>query len=519
MDRESVLQLIVAQLQHYDCAPIAQVVASTCGLDDYALDPSDRLEVLLSLGLRAEAGGLVPNSPTTATIKSEPTATVVKPEPGLGQVDNINANNDDHMDTDTRDPFAASGPTDSDATGGVATASAAAADPDTLVFRPAADVPVARLPALREAYAARPGPAISAMQYTPDGKFLVAGAVDGTLRVYHSDRLLSSPSSSSSSSSRRSGGSGDPLFKTMTEHSGNAHKEPTATHLQSLPRAVFGAGAGSGPSAIHDVTFHPTSTLAATAAEDCTIRIYDVPRESGRKSFRFCEDSYPVYSVSWHPAGQYVLAGTAHSALRMYDVQTFKCFTASAAGGRDPNASSDETLGGVSNAITRVRCNPDGSLAATASADGCVRLYDMRAAKVTETHKALHSGKRITGLHWSKSGAYLLTTGEDATARLLEVRTGRTLRVYYQGTATLPIRAGPPVTYAPGPAAVLSRDERHVLGIGQDGKATAWDVLSGEIVERWAPDSVAITVAPPTADSSIVAVGLDGGFKVYACDA
>ena len=86
--------------------------------------------------------------------------------------------------------------------------------------------------------------------------------------------------------------------------------------------------------AVNALEFHPTAALLVTGSEDHTMRFFETDRAVPRAT-RQCTDTHPVRSVSFHPLGDHLLVGTGHSALHVYDVATFRCYTA--ARPEDPN--------------------------------------------------------------------------------------------------------------------------------------------------------------------------------------
>ena len=52
---------------------------------------------------------------------------------------------------------------------------------------------------------------------------------------------------------------------------------------------------------------------------------FDMARSATRAA-RKCTDTHPIRSVAFHPGGDVLLAATAHVALHLYDVATFRCF-------------------------------------------------------------------------------------------------------------------------------------------------------------------------------------------------
>eukprot|EP00850_Spirogloea_muscicola_P005997 SM000028S10091 [mRNA] locus=s28:337465:340836:+ [translate_table: standard] len=136
-------------------------------------------------------------------------------------------------------------------------------------------------------------------------------------------------------------------------------------HAQSAASADGCLGPGSGGASaaqqINDADFHPTTPILISAADDSTIKFFDF-RYTARRAFRVIQDTHRVKSVAFHPCGEYVLAGTEHALLHLYDVNTFKCFLSAAV--QPPH------IGGT------VRYSQTGAAYASCHKDGAVRLWD-----------------------------------------------------------------------------------------------------------------------------------------------
>lgn len=71
--------------------------------------------------------------------------------------------------------------------------------------------------------------------------------------------------------------------------------------------------------------------------------------------------------------------------------------------------------------VTKVQTSPDGSLVATASADGAIRLWDAETMAARGELKG--HGAAVFGLAFSADGSKLVTTGRDNSIRLWDVAT------------------------------------------------------------------------------------------------
>lgn len=221
--------------------------------------------------------------------------------------------------------------------------------------------------------------------------------------------------------------------------------------------------AGGHTDAVNDVDFHPTSAVLVSGSEDATLHFYEYanpPAAVGRGgASRTCADTHPVTSCAFHPAGKHLLVGTAHPALHLYDVQTFRCFLS-------PDASQHHRA-----AITDARWAADGSMSASCAA-GEVKLWDGGSFACVATLARPHGGALVGSVAFSRDGRYLLTSGADSALKLWDVRAmrdaagadggggvvraPRPLRTYEGGDGTLPRRCG---CFSDTGACVIGADE------------------------------------------------------------
>jgi WD40 repeat protein/mono/diheme cytochrome c family protein len=115
--------------------------------------------------------------------------------------------------------------------------------------------------------------------------------------------------------------------------------------------------------------------------------------------------------------------------------------------------------------------SPDGRLAAFASADRTVRLYDIEAGR--DLRRFIGHTASVWCVAFSPDGTRLLSGGKDGTVRLWEVETGAELR-RFEGHGDL-------VT-----SVAFSPDGRRALSAGYDHEVILWDLEKGVAVPGFA---------------------------------
>ncbi|WZO99355.1 serine/threonine-protein kinase [Isosphaeraceae bacterium EP7] len=114
--------------------------------------------------------------------------------------------------------------------------------------------------------------------------------------------------------------------------------------------------------------------------------------------------------------------------------------------------------------IQSVAYSPDGKLAATASEDRTVRIW--QAATGEPAGPALEHPSGVRSVAFSPDGKTLLTGCDDSSARVWDLATGR--------------RVGPPLAHESSILSVaLSPDGKTALTGGTDGTARLWDISTG----------------------------------------
>uniref|UniRef100_A0A915J316 Cleavage stimulation factor 50 kDa subunit n=1 Tax=Romanomermis culicivorax TaxID=13658 RepID=A0A915J316_ROMCU len=99
-----------------------------------------------------------------------------------------------------------------------------------------------------------------------------------------------------------------------------------------------------------------------------------------------------VRCLAFHPGGDYILVGTQHPTLRLYDIETSQCFVSSV-----PN---DQHKG----AITDIHYNDSARVYVTASKDGDIKIWDGVSNRCVNTFQRAHDGAEICSTLFTKNG-------------------------------------------------------------------------------------------------------------------
>ncbi|MEZ4668388.1 MAG: TIR domain-containing protein [Anaerolineae bacterium] len=174
-------------------------------------------------------------------------------------------------------------------------------------------------------------------------------------------------------------------------------------------------------------------------------------------------------------------------------------------------------LEGHTSPITRVRWSPDGTLIATASADGNAMIWSISSdyqtqAQATLLHLLSGHTNRINMVDWSPDGKRLVTASNDTTAIIWDVESGGpifTLRGHLQAVNS----------------AYWSPDGTRIVTGSNDATAKVWDPTTGKLLMDgkghrlavlravWSPDGTQIASA--SADNMVIVWDVVSGTERY----
>lgn len=256
-------------------------------------------------------------------------------------------------------------------------------------------VKIFELPGMRPLPDLKVHPLASVMRLSPDGSLLATASADGAVEIHS-----------------------------------------TAAGDLICPRLLHGEG-------IFDVAFNPAGNRLATASNDKTLRLWEIP--SGRELARVSGQTFR--RVRFSPDGRTLLVALRRERLaQLYDAETL------AATG--PTLHHDDF-------VTDAIFSPDGKRIATTSLDYTARLWDAQTG-VSLTAPLSHANE-VNQVCFSPDGSMLATGGIEPAARIWDVTTGRPLTPW--------LRHGGPITDVK-----FSPSGRHLLTCSRDGTARLWPV-------------------------------------------
>jgi len=229
-----------------------------------------------------------------------------------------------------------------------------------------------------------------AAAFSSNGLYIATGSVDTSIKVLDVERMLAKSTSPADLSVDSQQGD-HPVIRTLYDHS----DEVTC------------------------LDFHPTQQIIVSGSRDYTVKVFDYSKSSAKRSSKCINEVAQIRSIALNPTGEYLLVGTQHHVLRLYDLETSSCFVSA-----NPN---DQHKA----AINSIAFSPRGNLFTSGSQDGCIKIWDGRSCKNIRTYQTAHGGDPVSSVRFSRNGKYVLSSGKDSIARLWDLSIpGRPIQEY-----------------------------------------------------------------------------------------
>ncbi len=214
---------------------------------------------------------------------------------------------------------------------------------------------------------------------------------------------------------------------------------------KTTPRAdaAFQGHAGT----VNAIAFSRNGQCAASASDDRTIRIWEVP--SGKQLAAF-ESSGEVVAVAFSSDGKFLLSGGSDRFLRLWAVGEGKQV---------------RVFQGHTAPVRCVAFSPDGKRAVTGGDDRSLRIWDVAGGE--ETAVLLGHTQPVTAVACSNDGQYVLSGSRDGTVRWWALADRKQIHC-------LEGHAGPVLSIA------LAPDGKTALSGGNDKTVHLWDLAAGK---------------------------------------
>ncbi|MBE8966762.1 pentapeptide repeat-containing protein [Nostocales cyanobacterium LEGE 12452] len=162
-------------------------------------------------------------------------------------------------------------------------------------------------------------------------------------------------------------------------------------------------------SSFSNVSFSPDNQTLAINRHDESIALWNI--QTGHLD-RWSAHSASIWTVLFSPTGQIVASSSYDRTVRLWDVQTHQCL---------------HVLRGHQSAIRAIAFDPSGQWLASGSFDFTIRLWDVQTGECLKVLQG-HTGA-VFALAFDPGGHRLVSGSHDQTIRFWDVQTGECLKV------------------------------------------------------------------------------------------
>jgi len=276
------------------------------------------------------------------------------------------------------------------------------------VARPEEAIPPAAKSALYAALASGGGvplrghaEAITALAFSPDGRYLATGSADNSTRLWN----LSTPGAPPALLQGHRARIVAVVFSPDGRYLATGSADNTARLWSVASPAADPIVLRGHARVITALAFSPDGRILATGSGDTTARLWDLS-QSPPRSVALEGHQEPITTLAFSPNGRMLATGSADTTVRLWDL---------AKPDTEP-----PILKGHESGITALAFSPDGRTLATGSDDATARLWDLTQTPPAAMTLSGHTAK-INGLAFSPDGRTLATGSDDATARLWDL--------------------------------------------------------------------------------------------------
>jgi WD40 repeat protein len=294
---------------------------------------------------------------------------------------------------------------------------------------------------------------IYSVAYSPDGKYALSGATDGTLRFwdidtgreirtfeYHQDAILSVSIS--------------PDGKYALSGSSSGTLKLWDIEIGQVIRSFSGH-----TKQVISVAFSPDGKYALSGSDDWTIKLWDIA--TGEEVRTYKSHIFGVKSIVFSPDQKYILSGSLDGII-LWDIATGQLIR-----------TSEGVFDGLVHPVT---ISPDGKYALSSSRDRRIlKLWDIATDQVLKVFEG-HSSD-IEFVIFSPNGEYALS-GSNSGVILWDIATGQMFRtIQMRRTLTGHTHFVESIAISP--------DGKYILSGSMDETLKLWDITTGNMIRTF----------------------------------
>ena len=320
--------------------------------------------------------------------------------------------------------------------------------------------------------------AVYAVAFAPDGKAVVTGSGDRSVRVWDSatgkeiksfggaaghQNLVLSVSISKDGSLIASGGS---------DNTAKIWDFPSSSPLRAIAKSE---GASN-------LAVSPDGTKVASGDKDGHVKIWNVA--DGKELFRLDGHKGAITGLAFSGNGQLLVSCGSDKTLRFWN---------------PANGQAIAVTGAHSAAVRGIAFHPNSNAVYSAGADGGVKFWTL--PPVASKPLGAPHGDAVTALALSGDGAQVVSAGADKSVRLTNTANGQLIRDFKGAAAGVES-----VAVSPNGALIAANTA--------DRRLLVWQVKDGQLLANVAQSATGLAFNP--ASNQLLTGGRDGALKLWA---
>jgi Tol biopolymer transport system component len=296
--------------------------------------------------------------------------------------------------------------------------------------------------------------------FSPDGKRIVSGSRDNTLKVWDAatgEETLTFNGHSTRIDSVTFSPDGKRVISGSYDNTLKVWDAETGQEVSTLKGHA---------ATVRSVACNPDGTRIVSGSWDKTVKVWDA--KTGQVTFTFKDHSDRVESVSFSPDGKRIVSGSRDKTAKLWDSETGLVL---------------HTLKGHSDMLTSVAFSPDGKRIVSGSTDRTVKVWDAETGQEILTFKG-HS-ESVSSVSFSRDGRQIVSGSHDNTSKVWNAQTGQEI---------LTLEGHSESVYSVS----FSRDGRRIVSGSLDHTVKIWNLGP-------APAQLAATSLPDSLELGLVA--------------
>ncbi|MEL7036285.1 MAG: serine/threonine-protein kinase [Cyanobacteria bacterium J06592_8] len=245
---------------------------------------------------------------------------------------------------------------------------------------------------------------VTAIAFSPDGRKIVSGSDDQTVKVWdvRTVRLLQSFD-------------GDLSAITSVDFSLDGEEIVAGTFYWRILEWNLETTELFLPLEHQDivwsVVFSPDERTIASGSSDRTVKVWD--RQTGFLLYDFLEHTDAVYAIDFNREGTKIVSGSRDTTLKIFDLET---------------GTVQNTLKGHTEDVRSVVFTPDGTKIVSGSSDDTVKIWDIETGELLDTLTG-HRGD-VLSVAVSPDGQIIASGSRDRTVKIWDFQTGELLNTF-----------------------------------------------------------------------------------------